>query len=53
MQVSTVMLKNLNPEMRIDAEYYRAEILNHIDILDKKKNETLDKLADFIVGPFE
>jgi restriction endonuclease S subunit len=46
------MLKNLNPEMRIDAEYYRAEILSHIDILDKKKNETLDKLADFIVGPF-
>jgi len=38
--------------MRIDAEYYRAEILSHIDILDKKKNETLDKLVDFIVGPF-
>lgn len=52
MQISTVMLSDLNPEMRIDAEYYRAEILNRINILDKKNNVTLDKLVDFVVGPF-
>jgi restriction endonuclease S subunit len=46
------MLSDLNPEMRIDAEYYRAEILIRINILDKKNNVTLDKLVDFIVGPF-
>ncbi len=52
MQISNVMLSDLNPEMRIDAEYYRAEILNRINILDKKNNVTLDKLVDFVVGPF-
>ena len=52
MQVSSVNLTDLNPEFRIDAEYYRAEILSRLNILEHKKNDTLDNLVDFVVGPF-
>ena len=52
MQISTVMFNDLNPEMRIDAEYYRVEILERIDILEKKNSVTLDKLVTFVAGPF-
>lgn len=52
MQISTVMFNDLNSEMRIDAEYYRAEVLNRIDILNKKNSATLDNLVNFVVGPF-
>lgn len=52
MQTSVVNYKKLNFELRIDAEYYRAEILNKINLLDKKKNSVLSDLASFVIGPF-
>ncbi len=52
MQVSIVSFLNLNPELRIDAEYYRAEILSKINLLDSIKNSALKNLASFVIGPF-
>lgn len=46
------MFNDLNSEMRIDAEYYRVEVLERINILEKKNSITLDKLVTFVVGPF-
>jgi restriction endonuclease S subunit len=51
-QVSNVRFQKLNPEFRIDAEYYRAEILNRLHILEQHKKESLDGLVDFVIGPF-
>ena len=52
MQISTVSFKNLNKEFRIDAEFYRAEILDRIEVLAAHNKTTLDKLVNFTVGPF-
>lgn len=52
MQVSTVRFQKLNPEFRIDAEYYRAEILNRLNVLEQHKKEKLESLVDFVIGPF-
>lgn len=52
MQISTVMFQGLNHEFRIDAEYYREEVLNKLDVLDKHKNDVLGNLVDFVIGPF-
>ena len=52
MQISKVRFSELNTEKRIDAEYYRAEILSRLDILEKKESSNLNELVDFIVGPF-
>jgi len=52
MQISKVIYSDLNAEKRIDAEYYRAEILSRLDILEKRENIHLSELVDFIVGPF-
>jgi restriction endonuclease S subunit len=52
MQVSTVNLQNLNHEFRIDAEYYREEILNRIGILERHNKDSLENIADFVIGPF-
>lgn len=52
MQVSTINFQNLNHEFRIDAEYYREEILNCINVLEKHNKDSLDNLVDFIIGPF-
>jgi len=52
MQVSTINFQNLNHEFRIDAEYYREEILNSINVLEKHNKDSLDNLVDFIIGPF-
>lgn len=52
MQTSIVNYKDLNYELRIDAEYYRAEVLNKINLLDKKENSALSGLASFVIGPF-
>jgi len=51
-QVSTVNFQNLNHEFRIDAEYYREEILNCLNVLEKHNKDSLDNLVDFIIGPF-
>jgi len=52
MQTSVVNYKELNFEIRIDAEYHRAEVLENIHLLDKKRNDVLQNLASFIIGPF-
>ena len=39
-------------DFRLDAEYYRAEILNRINMLKHQNNDVLDNLVDFVVGPF-
>jgi len=52
MQTSVVNYKDLNFEFRIDAEYYRAEVLRSIKLLDKKDNAVLSDLASFVIGPF-
>lgn len=52
MQVSVVNYKDLNFEFRIDAEYYRTEVLNKVKLLDKTKNDILKNLASFVMGPF-
>ncbi len=52
MQVSTIMFQKLNHEFRIDAEYYRREVLNRISALDRHHKDKLENLADFIIGPF-
>ena len=52
MQVSTINLQNLNHEFRIDAEYYREEVLDKINVLEKSDKNTLGNLANFIIGPF-
>lgn len=52
MQVSTVMFQSLNHEFRIDAEYYREEVLNKLNVLDKHNKDDLENLVDFIIGPF-
>ena len=53
MQISSVNYKDLNPEFRIDAEYYRAEILNRLNILENHNKDTLNNLVDFVVGPLD
>jgi restriction endonuclease S subunit len=52
MQVSVLNYKDLNFEFRIDAEYYRTEVLNKVKLLDKTKNDILKNLASFVMGPF-
>lgn len=52
MQISTVNYSKLNKEFRIDAEYYRKEILDTISFLDNKNNDKLENLVNFVVGPF-
>jgi len=52
MQISTVNYSELNEEFRIDAEYYRKEILDAISLLDNKQSDVLGNLVKFVVGPF-
>ena len=52
MQISSVNYSDLNPEFRIDAEFYRAEILERLNLLKHKNNDTLKNLVNFVVGPF-
>lgn len=54
MQTSVVNFQEIKKiqDFRIDAEYYRAEILKNISLLDKKDNTVLSNLASFVIGPF-
>lgn len=52
MQVSIVSYGDLNKEFRIDAEYYRKEVMDKISVLENKKNDTLNNLVQFVTGPF-
>lgn len=54
MQYAIVNYKTVreNSDFRIDAEYYRAEILNRLNVLERHKKESLDGLVDFVIGPF-
>lgn len=54
MQYSVMNYKTVktNYDFRVDAEYYRAEILNRLNVLEQHKKESLDSLVDFVIGPF-
>ncbi len=52
MSISTIMFQELNHEFRIDAEYYRKEILDRIGVLERHHKDKLENLVDFIIGPF-
>ena len=52
MQVSIVNYKDLNFELRIDAEYYRSDVLRRISLLENTNNDFLKNLASFVIGPF-
>jgi len=54
MQYSIVTLSEIakNPDLRIDAEYYKIEVLNRLNVLDRCNKDILDNLAEFVVGPF-
>ena len=41
-----------NSDFRIDAEYYKKEILNRLNVLKYRNKDVLDNLAEFVVGPF-
>lgn len=52
MQHSIVRYQDLHPEIRIDAEYYRREILNRLNVLKQRNVEDLGNLVSFVTGPF-
>ena len=52
MQYSVINWADLNSELRIDAEYYRKEILERLDILNRHNKKRLENIANFIIGPF-
>ena len=52
MQVSIIMYQDLNHEFRIDAEYYRRDIVDKIDVLERHNKDYLKNLVDFVIGPF-
>lgn len=52
MQISTLDYSELNEEFRIDAEFYRKEILDAISLLDIMCTDKLENLVNFVVGPF-
>ena len=54
MQYSIVTFSEIvrNSDFRIDAEYYRKEVLNRLNVLDRYNRDILDNLVEFVVGPF-
>lgn len=52
MQISIVRFSEIDLGNRIDAEYYRKEILDKIDVLESLNTDILKNLVDFIIGPF-
>ena len=54
MQYSIVVFSDIrrNSDFRIDAGYYKKEILNRINVLEYRKKDILENLTEFIVGPF-
>ncbi len=52
MQCSIIKRQDFNGELRIDAEFYRKEVLDRLDILGQHKKDNLDSLVDFVIGPF-
>jgi restriction endonuclease S subunit len=52
MQISTLKYSELNEELRIDAEFYRKEILDTFSLLESKYSDKLGNLVSFIAGPF-
>ena len=54
MQYSIVAFNKItkNSDFRIDAEYYKTEVLNRLSVLDRCNKDILDNLVEFVVGPF-
>jgi len=52
MQISIVNLSQLNPELRLDAEYYRPSNLAAEALVRSKEHDILGKLGHLVAGPF-
>jgi type I restriction enzyme, S subunit len=52
MQLSIVNLSQLNPEGRLDAEYYRPSHLAAEALVRSKEHDLLGKLCRLVAGPF-
>lgn len=52
MKYSVVDYGKLDDELRLDAEFYRPEVLQIENLLDQKNSVNLSTLADFVIGPF-
>lgn len=52
LQVASVLLSELNEEIRLDAEYYRPEALFYLKNLEKRNSVPLSSVSKFVVGPF-
>ena len=54
MQYSIVDFSEIakNSDFRIDAEYYKKEVLNRLSILNQCNKDILGNLVEFVVGPF-
>ncbi len=54
MQYSIVTFSEIarNSDFRIDAEYYKKEVLDRLNVLDRCNKDILDDLVEFVVGPF-
>ena len=54
MQYSIVDFSEIakNSDFRIDAEYYKKEVLNRLSVLNQCNKDILGNLVEFVVGPF-
>lgn len=52
LEVSEVLLSQLEYSGRIDSEYYRPQFLKDEKLILDKGGVLLDKLTDFLIGPF-
>ncbi len=54
MQYSIVTFSEItrNSDFRVDAEYYKKEILDRLNVLERRNKDILDNLVEFVVGPF-
>jgi hypothetical protein len=52
LEISEVLLSNLEYSGRLDAEYYRPEFLKNEHLLRARNSKQLSSLSDFLIGPF-
>jgi restriction endonuclease S subunit len=52
LEISEVLLSDLEYSGRLDAEYYRPEFLSNEGLLRARNGRPLSSLSDFLIGPF-
>lgn len=52
LEISEVLLSDLEYSGRLDAEYYRPEFLRNEELLRARNSNLLSSLANFLIGPF-